>query len=414
MDFSLEPTRKLLEALKNPHKNFPKIQIAGTNGKGSVCAFLDAICCSAHIKTGVYTSPHLVSITERVKISGKEVSEKDFARHTSLVRKICEDLVAKKELKKLPTFFEHITAITLSVFAEAEVKLAVLETGLGGRFDSVTAANAEIVGITPINYDHQSFLGNTLAEIAVEKAMIIRADTKVVAAEQPKEAERVILQRCAGFGITPNLADFPAEIVGETDGKSIVDFKTAKTEYRRILLNLRGRHQIENAKVAILIAEILQENFKITTENIIDGLQSATHKGRLEFYKNILFDGAHNASGAKALKDFLDKFTKKPITMIFSAMIDKDLSEIAKNLFPKAGKFIFTTPDNPRAMPSEDLAEFLPENFPRENVFIAPTVAEALKIVKEISSDEDLICVTGSLYLIGEVQKILDETSPNF
>ena len=174
-------------------------------------------------------------------------------------------------------------------------------------------------------------------------------------------------------------------------------------------MGLLGKHQIENAKTAILLAEILQDNFKITHENIIFGLQSAVHKGRLEFYEKFLFDGAHNASGARALREFLDEFIKQPITMIFGAMRDKNLAEIAGILFPKAEKLVFTAVDNVRSMKTEEFLEFLPEDFPRNKVFLAENVSEALKIARKISSAKDLICVTGSLYLIGEAQKILSE-----
>src|SRR3712207_2650273 len=174
MKLGLENIGKLLSALGNPENNYLKIQIAGTNGKGSTCAFLEAICLAAGIRVGLTTSPHLVSITERVKINGAEISEKDFARHAARVREISEKLVASGELETVPTFFEQVTAIAVSAFGEAKIDLAILETGLGGRFDSVTATRAEIAAITQIDYDHQKILGDTLKEIASEKAAIIR------------------------------------------------------------------------------------------------------------------------------------------------------------------------------------------------------------------------------------------------
>jgi dihydrofolate synthase/folylpolyglutamate synthase len=407
MKLGLGATEKLLRALGNPEKHYLKVQIAGTNGKGSTCAFFEAICLAAKIKTGSTTSPHLVSITERIRISGREISEKDFARHATIIRETSEKLVAESELETVPTFFEQVTAIALSAFCEAKIELAIIETGLGGRFDSTTAARAEIAAITPIDFDHQKILGESLAQIAAEKAAIIRADSKVVFAAQKKAAENVIRQRCANVGVTPQSADFPARIAGKNDGKFIVDFQTGKVEYKNVCLNLRGAHQIENAKVAILLAEIFQENFKITTENIIKGLQTAKHSGRLEFYKNILFDGAHNASGAKALKNYLDEFVAQPITLIFGAMKDKDLPEIAETLFPKADKLIFTTPDNSRSIQAKDLLEFLPKKISSEKVFVTKTVAESLEKALEISVGENLICVTGSLYLVGEAREIL-------
>lgn len=409
MKLGLENIGKLLDALGNPQTKYLKVQVAGTNGKGSVCAFLEAICLQAGIKVGMTTSPHLVSITERIKINGQEISEKDFARHATHIREISEKLVEKGELETVPTYFEQVTAIALNAFAEAKIELAILETGLGGRFDATTAARAEIAAITPIDFDHQKILGNALAEIAAEKAAIIRGDTQVVVSKQPKEALDVILQRCAKFSVLLNLAENVQTI--SNFKFQISNFKTQKSEYENVKLGLSGKHQIENAKVAILLAEILQEKFKITDKNIIQGLETATHKGRLEFYNGILFDGAHNAAGAKALKIYLDEFIKQPIIMIFGSMLDKDLTEIAEILFTKADKLILTKPDNPRAMETSELLKCVPKFLEKENVFIVETVAEAIKKAREMSSENHLILVTGSLYLIGEAQKILKNES---
>ena len=402
--FGLENTVKLLEQLENPENNYLKIQIAGTNGKGSTCAFLESICVSAKIKTGKFTSPHLVSITERISIDGAEISEKKFAEHATQIRKVSEKLVNDGELEALPTFFEQVTAIALCAFAEENIEIAILETGLGGRFDATTAANAEIVAITPIDYDHQNILGNTLTEIAGEKAAIIRKDTQVVLANQPEEAAQVILRRCAEVGVAPK----SAASVAANFKSQILNFKTEKSEYKNVRLNLAGKHQIENAKVAILLAETLQGNgFKISEENTIEGLKTAKHKGRLEFYENFLFDGAHNISGAKALCEYLDEHIKKPIIMIFGAMKEKDLSEIGAILFPKAEKLILTVPDNPRSMSIKELGEFVPADYDRKNLFFAENVAAALEIAKQKTSENSLICVTGSLYLVGEIMKLL-------
>lgn len=422
MKLGLENVRKLLSALENPEKKFLKIQVAGTNGKGSTCAFLDAICRSAGINTGLYTSPHLINVTERIRINGEEISEKDFARHATRVREIGERFVENSKsnesripnpesrifLETVPTFFEQMTAIALSAFAEAKIELAILETGLGGRLDATTAVNAEIVAITPIDFDHQKILGNSLTEIALEKAAIIRANTKVVSAKQKPEAEKVIAEVCKNFDVEPRVSNFKSQISGaDEQGKFVVGFQTEKAEYKNVRLNLAGRHQIENAKVTVLLAEILQDFFTIKSENVTEGLQTATHKGRLEFYENILFDGAHNVAGARALREFLDEFVNQPVTMIFGAMRDKDLTEIAATLFPKADKIIFTAPDNPRSLEAKDLTEFLPRNFNRKKVYQTKTVAEAVETARRISGENDLICVTGSIYLIGEAQKNL-------
>lgn len=414
--FGLENTFKLLKALDNPEKNYLKIQVAGTNGKGSTCAFVSSICAGAGITTGLYTSPHLVSLTERIKINDQEISEEDFARHATLIRAVSEKLIERGKLETAPTFFEQVTAIALNYFAEQKAEIAILETGLGGRFDATTAAKAEIVALTPVDYDHQNILGNTLAEIAAEKAAIIREDTQVLIAPQKEEAERVILGKCREKNVEPvraseniqskkQCAEFDFPFLSTT-------FKTENAHYSDVVLGLKGRHQLTNASLAISIAETLGElGFDLTNDDIFTGLQNAEHKGRLEFRGRFLFDGAHNASGAKALREYLDEFVWQPITMIFGSMKDKDLPEIAEVLFPKAEFLILTKPCNPRSMETSELLKFVPKNFDKKNLLAAETVEEALNIALEVSPENNLICVTGSLYLVGEAQKILKNKS---
>jgi len=411
MKLGLENIGKLLDALGNPERNFLKIQVAGTNGKGSTCAFLDSICVSANIKTGLFTSPHLVSITERIKINGQQISEENFARHASKIRKNSEKLLANGELETLPTFFEQVTAIAISAFDEAKIELAILETGLGGRFDATTATNAEIVAITPIDFDHQDILGNTLKEIAAEKAAIIREDTKVIIASQPKEAKCVIIGKCHEKQIEPIWATTNIKIKKQDleygNAYIAANFTTPNDNYPDIVLGLRGRHQLTNASLAIGIAETLREfDFKVSNQDICVGLQNTKYKGRLEFYKGILFDGAHNVAGAKALAEYFDEFINQPITLVFGAMRDKDLHEIAEILFPKAASLILTKPDNPRSMETSKLLKFVPKGFDKENLVATETVEEALKIAPFYAM-RGIICVTGSLYLVGEAQRLL-------
>jgi dihydrofolate synthase/folylpolyglutamate synthase len=411
MKLGLENIEKLLVALNNPDKNFLKIQVAGTNGKGSTCVFLESICVSANIKTGLFTSPHLISITERIKINGREISEESFARHATKIREISEGLLKDGKLKSLPTFFEQITAIAISAFDEAKIELAILETGLGGRFDATTATKAEIVAITPIDFDHQDILGNSLKEIAAEKAAIIRKDTRVFVAPQNSEAQRVIIGKCREVGVEPIFAstDFTVKTKGyPLDKMFSVIFKTEDYVYPKILLKMIGRHQLVNASLAISIAEALYEfGFKISPHSIKIGLENAQHKGRLEFWNNILFDGAHNIAGAKALRDFLDEFIESPIAMVFGAMRDKDLSQIAETLFSKAEFLIFTKPDNPRSMETAELLKFVPKDFDKEKVFTSETVKEAIIKAGELTIQDGLILITGSLYLVGEAQYLL-------
>lgn len=413
MKLGLENIRKVLKMLGNPQENYLKVQIAGTNGKGSTVAFLESICVSAGINVGTTTSPHLISITERIRINGQEISEKEFAKLATRVREISEKLVEIGELEAVPTYFEQVTAIALKAFAEAKIDLAILETGLGGRFDATTAANAEIVALTPIDFDHQNILGNTLKKIAAEKAAIIQENTQVVFVPQKKEAKAVILQRCRQVGVEPNFISFASQINKKLDDWGVFPFPVDvtlivnKKEYSNLILKIPGKHQFENAALAIGICELLNKGkFEITTEIIKDGLKNAKHKGRLEFYKGILFDGAHNVSGAKVLGEYLDELANQPITMIFGAMRDKDLSEISEILFPKATCLIFTKADNPRSMEPDELIKFVPADFNQENIYLCETIEEALRSARYCAIN-GVICVTGSLYLVGEAQKVL-------
>src|SRR5438132_384290 len=260
----LANTQRLLAALGNPHEHFPSVQIAGTNGKGSTAVMLDSICRAAGIRTGLFTSPHLISITERISISGQHISRDDFARLTSRVKTTAEKLVAQGDLETLPTFFEHVTVIALLAFAEAKVDVAILETGLGGRLDSTTAAGAEIVAITPIAMDHEEYLGDTLAQIAAEKAAIIRPGVRAVVAWQPPEALEVIIQQCDSCGVEPRLiadssinfslcspddqccTDSHTIVNATEDGRFFVTFQTLHERYESARLGLRGRHQVTN------------------------------------------------------------------------------------------------------------------------------------------------------------------------
>ncbi len=383
----LANTEALLAALGNPHQSFPSVQIAGTNGKGSTAVMLESICRAAGIRVGLFTSPHLISITERIRIDGEEISESDFARLTAQVEETAHELVERGALQTLPTFFEHVTAIALLAFREAKVELAILETGLGGRLDSTTAARAEIVAITPIAMDHEEYLGHTLPEIAAEKAAIITPGVTAVVAPQEPDALAVIEQRCEAVGVTPRMV----------------------TSRHSLTLGLRGRHQLTNAAVAVALAEALREReFPISENAIANGLENARHAGRLELWEGqrpILFDGAHNPAAAQALREYLDEFVHQPITMIFGAMRDKALKEIEATLFPAAQQVILTELDNPRAASLEDLRAAAPSHFDETRIHQAKSVEAALRTAHQITDANGLIVVTGSLYLIGAAQQ---------
>jgi dihydrofolate synthase / folylpolyglutamate synthase len=376
----LRNTELLLAALDNPERAFPSVQIAGTNGKGSTAVMLDSICRAAGIKSGLYTSPHLVSITERIKVSGVEITREDFAVCATAVRE------ASEQLEFLPTFFEQMTAIALLAFRNAHVELAILETGLGGRLDSTTAANARIVAITSIAFDHEEYLGHTIESIAAEKAAIIRPGVRAVIARQPEPAALdVLLKRCEQVCVIPILADSHA-----TDG---------------LTLGLRGQHQADNAAVAIALAELLA----IPRSAIVAGLKTVRHAGRLELISHqplFLIDGAHNPAGAHSLRSYLDEFALRPLTLVFGAMRDKQLEQMGEILFPVADTLVLTTIDNPRSA-STDVLQTIAARFAKGKTLSSESSAEALRIAIANTAAEGLICIAGSLYLIGEMRPLI-------
>jgi len=407
----LRNTELLLHELANPEQSFPAVQIAGTNGKGSTATFLDSICRSAGIKSGLYTSPHLHSITERIKIGDTEITAEEFAQHTTEVRAAADRLLKHGQIEALPTFFEQVTAIALVSFRQAQIELAILETGLGGRLDSTTAANAQVCAITQIAFDHEEYLGNTLAEIAAEKAAIIRPSMKVVIAPQEREALAVILERCEEVGVAPvlNGINFNVDQVSP-DGRCRVTFETSMGRYEKIWLGLRGRHQIENAALAIRLAEILStQQFNISQSAITTGLEEARHPGRLELIGTspaFLLDGAHNVAGARTLQSFLEEFAARPLTIIFGTMRDKRIEEIAEVIFPLADQLILTPIQNPRSASLERLNQ-IAKKFDRGQIKNVAPSSDAITLATKTTAKSGMICVTGSLYLIGETRSVI-------
>jgi dihydrofolate synthase/folylpolyglutamate synthase len=419
MKLGLRNTELLLESLGSPEKAYESVQIAGTNGKGSTAVMLDYICRAAGVSTGLYTSPHLVSITERIKINGNEITEDSFAELASEVRRTADTLVADGKLEGLPTFFEHVTAIALLAFRDAGVDLAILETGLGGRLDATTAVRADIVAITPIALDHQKYLGETLAEIAAEKAAIIRPNSVAVISPQPEEARRVILARCRECGLTPAWAtkDFC-----EAGIRLSYTFRTEKDSYEEVRPGLRGIHQLTNAATAIALAECLAARFTIGHDAIIAGLQTARHPGRLEVFETsaaaaekvfVLLDGAHNPAGAAALRAYIDgepHLRDASITLLFGAMADKQLDEMAAVIFPVAARLILTQPRNPRAATVQDLLQLAKKYARGLSLDLCADSDTAMEqAIAGGGPPNKLICVAGSLYLVGEVRQWLQK-----
>ena len=416
LKLGLANTEALLAALGYPERSYARLQIAGTNGKGSVAAMVERAARAAGLRTGLYTSPHLISITERVRVRGADISREDFARSVTTVRDA--SLEVSRATGALPTFFEQVTAAALLHFREAGVELAILETGLGGRLDATTAARSAFAALTPVDYDHQEYLGHTLAEIAAEKAAVVRPGVTVAAcvAWQTPEAEEVILRRCLEADV---VARRPATVVradeecGDTNSKACgrlrVTFETARASYENVCLALRGRHQVENAALAVAVAEMLAENnFPLARRHVVEGLERAEHPGRLELIEGdppVLLDGAHNPAGARALRAYLGEFARAPVTLVFGAMRDKALAEIAATLFPAASRLVLTRPDNARAAAPGELRDSLPAALDSGKITLAADAGQALRFARDVTPPGGLVCVTGSLYLVGEARK---------
>ncbi|HEV7890879.1 MAG TPA: cyanophycin synthetase [Pyrinomonadaceae bacterium] len=411
MKLGLENVTRLLSQLGDPHNAYPSVQIAGTNGKGSTAAMLYSVCRAASVRAGLYTSPHLVSITERVRVNGREIEREEFARQATVVREASERV--REESGALPTFFEQVTAIALCAFRDARVELAILETGLGGRLDATTAAGATTVAITPVALDHQEYLGDTLAEIASEKAAVIRPGVRAVVAPQETEANEVILRRCREVGVQPQRTSEDVRVEGACgEGRLRVTLRTGRETYAGVCLALRGRHQLTNAAVAVALAEVLADGgFKITRGHVIEGLESAEHAGRLELIEDgghsLLLDGAHNPAGASALRAYLDEFVGEKVTFVFGAMREKALGEIGAVLFPAAERLVLTEPRSPRAATVRELLRAVPVQDPPRSVALAPSVSDALTLARAQTPRGGAIVVTGSLYLVGEVKALL-------
>jgi dihydrofolate synthase / folylpolyglutamate synthase len=408
--YRLENIEILLERLGNPQKNFPSVIIAGTNGKGSVAAMLESIARQAGHRTALYTSPHLITIEERVRVCGEPISQYEFAKFASLIRDASEQLVAENRLANLPTFFEQITAIALTYFNEAGVELAFLEVGLGGRLDATNAAERIVSVIASIDFDHQEILGDSIEKIAAEKAAIIKSGARAVIGRQLfPEAIKVLWQRCAEVGVDPVFAAQIKDLKVIDFGRTFFRYRTHQGNEYVVEAGLRGRHQADNAALAIEACEaISQAGVAIPREAIISGLSKVVWEGRLEFITGnpaLLLDGAHNRAGARVLKDFLRENWQGSVTMVFAAMDDKDIEGMSAELFPLADKIILTSVDEKRGASEARLRGS--ETISQGEVAYYPEVEKAFARAQAITPSNGLICVAGSLYLVGAIKRLL-------
>jgi dihydrofolate synthase / folylpolyglutamate synthase len=417
--FGLANISILAEDLGQPQRSSPCAHIAGTNGKGSTAAMLEAILRAAGLRTGLYTSPHLERINERIRINGENISDHGFAAAWSRLHSSIESLMASGKLTAHPTFFECVTAIAFLAFAEHHVDLAIYEVGLGGRLDATNVVEPEVAVITPVDFDHENFLGHSIEEIAAEKAGIIKSGAWVVSASERLEARAVIARRCAEMDARLVEVDAVAHIDDVRDSGGLYRAVAAFTHSRKQLTlapSLPGRFQLRNALTAAVAARLLAERgFPLPDASIERGIASAIWPGRLERLStgpDLYLDGAHNPAGARELLKFWkENYADRRIFLVYGAMRDKAVDEISGLLFPHTAAVVLTEPRQPRAISAPLLAEMTSHDAKETIVVRDPT--EALETALELAGPQDVVFVTGSLYLVGELRAYWGKRAAN-
>lgn len=399
----LEAIEKLVSALQSPHKAFRVVHAAGTNGKGSICAMIESGLRAAGVRTGLYTSPHLIEPAERIQIEGKPVSREEFARAFAIVHDAAGKLVQDGSLPAHPTYFETVTAMAFVLFRDRGVETAVVETGLGGRLDATNVVDPALTVITPIDYDHERWLGSSITAIAGEKAGILKPGVPVVLAEQQhSEAATVVRARAAELGCpvfdVRDVALWDIEVEAEASR-----FVATRRYGLQVVCPLPGEHQVRNAATAIAALEELET----PPEAIVNGIARTSWPGRLETVSakpHIILDGAHNPAGARVLASHVKRFYgRKRRWIVYGAMRDKSVDEITEILFPEFNHLILTAPDNPRAARPETLASHWDHMKP----VLTGSTSEAIAEVRKLAAPEDVVFITGSLFVVGEARGLL-------
>jgi dihydrofolate synthase/folylpolyglutamate synthase len=419
--FDLAHMRRLAEALGNPQRKLQSVLIAGTNGKGSTAATLASIVQTAGYRTGLYTSPHLLRVNERIQINQEPISDAEFAVIYDRVECCAHELVERGDLPWHPSFFEMLTAMAFEYFASAGIELAVLEVGLGGRLDATNIVDPLVSVITDIDFDHQNFLGNTLPEIAREKAGILRPKGTVILLPQHPIVNETLGKEVMARNahavsavrhmppMTPISDDeLSRAAIGHHQFTLAVMDKEIKVDFP-----LPGRHQLRNLALAITTAEELNKfGFHISAEDIEQGIRSTSWPARFQVipsadgFPEFVLDVAHNPAGAWALRSALSTFYEdRPLTFVFGAMRDKAISEIADIIFPLADRVIATHAENPRAASPQQIAEL--GAHAQTEILQANNVQEALERACALAGSNGVIVITGSIYIVGEALGIL-------
>jgi dihydrofolate synthase / folylpolyglutamate synthase len=437
--FDLAHMRVLLTALGHPENSFPTVLIAGTNGKGSTAATLASILQASGMKTGLYTSPHLVRINERIRFNGEAIGDDHFAMLHDVVDRTAERLVGEGDLPWHPSFFEMLTAMAFEYFARSRPDMVVLEVGMGGRLDATNVVDPRLSIITDIALDHQKYLGETVAEIAREKAGIIRPSGVVVTLPQLPEANDVIGNAILDAGaravnavpyvppVSPGSGQYLVSSTQETVSRSARQRYSLAVLGQEIVVDspLVGRHQLRNLALAIAAAEELhnQGTSQITPETIAEGIRETQWPGRFQVVPGAgdnpeyVLDVAHNPAGAWALRSTLsaaysdletgDPGNAREITMVFGVMRDKAMQEMAEILFPITRHVIVTHAHNPRSASPDEIRQAAARVAASIDIEDAEDVASALERARKLGGAGGLVVVTGSIYIVGEAMRIL-------
>ncbi len=415
----LDRIRALLEALGNPQLSFPTAIIGGTNGKGSIAAMLTAIVRAAGHRVGLYTSPHLSTPEERFQVGSAPISSGGLDAQLGVVLAAADKLVADKRVDEMPSYFEILTAAAFRYFAEARVELAILEVGLGGRWDATNVTRPRVAVIAPIALDHQEYLGDDILSIAAEKAAIIPPGGMAVTASQAPAVMNVLRRQAEAVGaMLWESESFPA-VVRRNDERlrHTIDCVGRVRDYVGLELSLPGAHQVENAQCAILAAEALDRHrLRIGSDAIWAGLRSTEWPGRCEWLEEsppIVLDAAHNPAAAKALAAYLWELRRRRafdrMHLVFATLSDKDSDGIAEALYPLADQLLVTRAPTPRATPVDKLLAIGEGSAPAQRRAVEDP-EEAIETARRSAAPEDLICVCGSTYLIGSVRPLLIES----
>ncbi len=424
--FDLAYVREMLAALGNPERRFPSILIAGTNGKGSTAATLSSILRTAGYKTALYTSPHLISLNERIRVNGEAIDDVEFSEIHTRVECTAQELLQTGRLPWHPSFFEMLTVMAFEYFASRAVDIAVLEVGMGGRLDATNVVDPLISVVADISLDHQKYLGNTIAEIAREKAGIVRQNGLVVTLPQHPEANEAlghaILDRSAAAvsavkyvpPVSPGAAEFLTSRIVPEPGRNRYPL-TVMGEEIMVDSPLIGRHQLRNIALAVATTEELARfGFKVTPRQIEQGIRETHWSGRFQVLpvspqtreRTVILDVAHNPAGAWALRSALsENFPDHTFTLVFGAMQDKAIQEMADILFPIAGHVVLTHVANPRAATTGQLAEAASRTGAK--MAAEQSVPAALTRAFDLTPASGIIVVTGSIFLVGDTMKEL-------